>query len=63
MDNADPEKTCQRGMMEGGSTSGYFAIRMKSDAFYEQRDGGTRANPPGSSPRRPHESQGRRIVQ
>ncbi len=39
---ADPEKTYQWGTMEGGSTSGYFAIRMKSDIVYEQEYGGTR---------------------
>jgi alanine dehydrogenase len=32
----DPEKIYQWGTMEGGSTSGYFAIRMKSDVVYEQ---------------------------
>lgn len=32
----DPEKIYQWGTMEGGSTSGYFAIRMKSDVIYEQ---------------------------
>jgi ornithine cyclodeaminase/alanine dehydrogenase-like protein (mu-crystallin family) len=30
-------KIFQWGTMEGGSTSGYFAIRMKSDIIYEQR--------------------------
>lgn len=30
------EKIYQWGTMEGGSTSGYFAIRMKSDVIYEQ---------------------------
>ena len=39
---ADPEKTYQWGTMEGGSTSGYFAIRMKSDIVYEQESGGIR---------------------
>ena len=29
-------KTYQWGTMEGGSTSGYFAIRMKSDVVYER---------------------------
>src|ERR671910_3139605 len=32
----DPEKIYQWGTMEGGATSGYFAIRMKSDVIYEQ---------------------------
>lgn len=31
----DAEKIYQWGTMEGGSTSGYFAIRMKSDVIYE----------------------------
>lgn len=31
----DAEKTYQFGSMEGGSTSGYFAVRMKSDIIYE----------------------------
>ena len=39
---ADPEKTYQWGTMEGGSISGYFAIRMKSDIVYEQAYAGTR---------------------
>lgn len=35
-----PGRTYQWGTMEGGSTSGYFAIRIKSDVVYEQeRDG------------------------
>ncbi len=34
----DPAKTYQWGTMEGGSTGGYFAIRMKSDIVFE---GGT----------------------
>ena len=39
----DPEKLYQWGTMEGGSSSsGYFAIRMKSDVTYEQEYGGTR---------------------
>jgi ornithine cyclodeaminase/alanine dehydrogenase-like protein (mu-crystallin family) len=33
---SDPNKTYQWGTMEGGSTSGYFAVRMKSDVVYEQ---------------------------
>jgi alanine dehydrogenase len=32
---SDPAKNYQWGTMEGGSTSGYFAIRMKSDIIYE----------------------------
>src|SRR5918992_4388632 len=32
----DPGKVYQWGTMEGGSMSGYFAIRMKSDIIYEQ---------------------------
>src|ERR1700716_929024 len=32
---SDPAKNYQWGTMEGGSTSGYFAIRMKSDVVYE----------------------------
>jgi alanine dehydrogenase len=31
----DPKKVYQWGTMEGGSTSGYFAIRMKSDVIYQ----------------------------
>ena len=38
---SDPEKTYQWGTMEGGSRSGYFAIRMKSDIVFEQSYGGT----------------------
>ena len=38
----DPKKIYQWGTMEGGSTSGYFAIRMKSDVIYEQEYLGTR---------------------
>ena len=33
---SDPEKTYRWGTMEGGSTGGYFAIRMKSDIVYTQ---------------------------
>lgn len=33
---SDPDKIYQWGTMEGGSMSGYFAIRMKSDVVYEQ---------------------------
>jgi ornithine cyclodeaminase/alanine dehydrogenase-like protein (mu-crystallin family) len=36
---SDPAKVYQWGTMEGGSTGGYFAIRMKSDVTYEVRDG------------------------
>src|SRR6476646_7960219 len=32
---SDPAKNYQWGTMEGGSTGGYFAIRMKSDIVYE----------------------------
>jgi alanine dehydrogenase len=32
---SDPTKNYQWGTMEGGSTGGYFAIRMKSDIIYE----------------------------
>jgi alanine dehydrogenase len=32
---SDPAKTYQFGSMEGGSTQGYFAVRMKSDVIYE----------------------------
>jgi ornithine cyclodeaminase/alanine dehydrogenase-like protein (mu-crystallin family) len=38
----DPKKLYQWGTMEGGSISGYFAIRMKSDVIYEQEYEGTR---------------------
>jgi alanine dehydrogenase len=37
---SDPAKNYQWGTMEGGSTSGYFAIRMKSDVIYETRYNG-----------------------
>lgn len=36
----DPAKVYQWGTMEGGSISGYFAIRMKSDVIYEQEYNG-----------------------
>ncbi len=36
---SDPEKTYRWGTMEGGSTGGYFAIRMKSDIVYKQTVG------------------------
>jgi alanine dehydrogenase len=32
---SDPARTYQFGSMEGGSTQGYFAVRMKSDVIYE----------------------------
>src|SRR5258707_13717012 len=35
-----PGKFYQWGTMEGGSTGGYFAIRMKSDIVYEREDEG-----------------------
>ena len=39
----DPSKTYQWGTMEGGSsTSGYFAIRMKSDVIYQESYADTR---------------------
>jgi alanine dehydrogenase len=38
----DPKKLYQWGTMEGGSTSGYFAIRMKSDVIHEQEYEGVR---------------------
>src|SRR5512138_3600412 len=37
----DPARTYQWGTMEGGSTAGYFAIRMKSDVVYETTYQGT----------------------
>ncbi|MDQ3025619.1 MAG: hypothetical protein M3R58_03840 [Pseudomonadota bacterium] len=37
---SDPAKTYQWGSMEGGSTAGYFAIRIKSDVVYEQASEG-----------------------
>jgi ornithine cyclodeaminase/alanine dehydrogenase-like protein (mu-crystallin family) len=37
---SDPTKNYQWGTMEGGSTSGYFAIRMKSDIIYETQYNG-----------------------
>jgi alanine dehydrogenase len=37
---SDPKKLYQWGTMEGGSTAGYFAVRMKSDVIYEQRYNG-----------------------
>src|SRR3954471_17127336 len=32
---SDPTKNYQWGTMEGGSTAGYFAIRMKSDVTFQ----------------------------
>jgi len=37
---SDPARNYQWGTMEGGSTGGYFAIRMKSDVVYETRSNG-----------------------
>jgi ornithine cyclodeaminase/alanine dehydrogenase-like protein (mu-crystallin family) len=37
---SDPTKNYQFGSMEGGSTAGYFAVRMKSDVVYETRYNG-----------------------
>jgi ornithine cyclodeaminase/alanine dehydrogenase-like protein (mu-crystallin family) len=39
---SDPAKFYQYGTMEGGSTRGYFAIRMKSDVVWYDEYGGTR---------------------
>src|SRR5262249_38458574 len=39
---SDPNKNYQWGTMEGGSTSGYFAIRMKSDVVHETEYNGVR---------------------
>jgi alanine dehydrogenase len=39
---SDPNKIYQWGTMEGGSASGYFAIRMKSDVIYEAEYEGAR---------------------
>ena len=38
----DPQRVYQWGTMEGGSSSEYFAIRMKSDILYESDYQGTR---------------------
>jgi alanine dehydrogenase len=38
---SDPAKNYQWGTMEGGSTAGYFAIRMKSDVIYETHSNGS----------------------
>jgi ornithine cyclodeaminase/alanine dehydrogenase-like protein (mu-crystallin family) len=40
---SDPKRYFQWGTMEGGSRSGYFAIRMKSDIIYEQEYNGVRS--------------------
>lgn len=37
---SDPNRNYQFGSMEGGSTDGYFAVRMKSDVIYESQYGG-----------------------
>jgi alanine dehydrogenase len=37
-----PGRFYQWGTMEGGSTAGYFAVRMKSDVVYEEEHGGIR---------------------
>ena len=37
---SDPARNYQWGTMEGGSTAGYFAIRMKSDVVYETQYNG-----------------------
>ncbi len=37
---SDPAKVYQWGTMEGGSTGGYFAIRMKSDVTYDRQADG-----------------------
>src|ERR1700752_1822289 len=37
---SDPKRNYQWGTMEGGSTAGYFAIRMKSDIIYETQYNG-----------------------
>src|SRR3990172_4581336 len=39
---SNPQKVYRWGTMEGGSASGYFAIRMKSDIAYETEYQGTR---------------------
>lgn len=38
---SDPQKAYQWGTMEGGSTGGYFAIRMKSDVVWQAEYAGT----------------------
>jgi len=37
---SDPTRNYQFGSMEGGSTGGYFAVRMKSDIIYETNHDG-----------------------
>src|SRR5262249_61251366 len=37
---SDPTKNYQFGSMEGGSTEGYFAVRIKSDVIFETTDKG-----------------------
>ena len=37
---SDPKKNYQFGTMEGGSTKGYFAIRLKSDVIWENEYNG-----------------------
>ncbi len=37
----DPDRNYQWGTMEGGSTAGYFAIRMKSDVIFETQYNGS----------------------
>ena len=39
---SDPDRVYQWGTMEGGSTGGYFAIRIKSDIVFERDGGGIR---------------------
>jgi ornithine cyclodeaminase/alanine dehydrogenase-like protein (mu-crystallin family) len=39
---SDPERVYQWGSMEGGSTGGYFAIRIKSDIVFEREAEGVR---------------------
>ncbi len=39
---SDPARTYRWGTMEGGSASGYFAIRMKSDVTWQRDAGGGR---------------------
>lgn len=39
---SDPSRSFQWGTMEGGSTGGYFAIRLKSDIVYETGEEGRR---------------------
>jgi alanine dehydrogenase len=39
---SDPARNYQWGTMEGGSTAGYFAIRMKSDIIYDKEYQGAR---------------------